>query len=83
MDEIISAAEANRSFSCLLRGVRAGRRYVVTAHGHPVARLVPIDETAETEDRLREKARGELFQRLETQSATDVGRWSRDELYER
>jgi prevent-host-death family protein len=83
MDEIISAAEANRSFSRLLRGVRAGRRYVVTTHGRPIARLVPIDEMTETEDRLREAARRELLQRLEAQPATDIGPWTRDELYER
>ena len=37
MDETVSAAEANRAFSRLLRGVRAGRSYLVTAHGRPVA----------------------------------------------
>jgi prevent-host-death family protein len=42
IQEKISAAEANRSFSRLLRGVREGRTYVVTAHGHPIARLMPI-----------------------------------------
>src|SRR5690606_18296269 len=40
----ISAAEANRQFSQMLRGVREeGATYVVTAHGRPVARIVPVD----------------------------------------
>jgi antitoxin (DNA-binding transcriptional repressor) of toxin-antitoxin stability system len=30
IEETVSAAEANRSFSRLLRGVREGRRYIVT-----------------------------------------------------
>ena len=41
MDEVVSAADANRRFSLLLRGVREGRSYVVTSHGKPVARLIP------------------------------------------
>ena len=38
MDKFISAAEANRQFSALLREVRKGRQYVVTSHGRPIAR---------------------------------------------
>ncbi len=44
MTRSISAAEANRQFSQMLRGVREeGATYVVTAHGRPVARIVPVD----------------------------------------
>ncbi|MDB5398069.1 MAG: type toxin-antitoxin system prevent-host-death family antitoxin [Rhodopila sp.] len=79
MDQAISAAEANRSFSRLLREVREGRSYVVTAHGKPVARIVPCDDA----DAERGMARSRLLQRLGTQTAVDVGPWTRDELYER
>jgi prevent-host-death family protein len=79
MDQTISAAEANRKFSNLLREVRDGRSYVVTAHGKPVARIVPFDDT----DRAREAAHAALLQRLEGQSAEDIGPWTRAELYER
>ena len=51
MEEAVSAADANRKFSLLLRGVREGRRYVVTSHGRPVARLIPAgkhDEAAKS-----------------------------------
>ncbi len=44
MDEPISATDANRYFSALIRGVQVGQSYVVTSHGRPVARIVPIDE---------------------------------------
>lgn len=78
MDEVISAAEANRKFSTLLRGVREGRSYIVTSHGQPVARLVPAtgDEVA------AERARERLFARLESQAPVNAGRWTRDELYD-
>jgi prevent-host-death family protein len=44
VEEAVSAADANRKFSVLLRKVREGRSYVVTSHGKPVARLVPADK---------------------------------------
>lgn len=78
MDEIVTAAEANREFSRLLRGVREGNSYLVTSHGRPVARLVPV---AEDHD-LREKARRELFDRLRKQPVLNAGPWTRDDLYD-
>ena len=77
MDENVSAAEANREFSRLLRGVREGRRYVVTSHGKPVARIVPV-----TADEGSAGVRAVLFSRLARQTAVRVPRWTRDELYE-
>ena len=80
MDTAISSADANRAFSRLLREVREeGRSFVVTAHGKPVARLVPCDAA----DTARATARAELLARLAAQPVVDVGRWSRDDLYER
>ena len=78
MDEAISAADANRKFSLLLRGVREGRSYVVTSHGKPVARLVP----AGRHDNVATSARTALLSRLEKQPLVRVRRWTRDELYE-
>ena len=78
MEKLVSAAEANRRFSQLLRAVREGDSYVVTAHGRPVARIVPVrgDET------IREKAWDILFARLRSQPTIDIGPWTREELYE-
>jgi prevent-host-death family protein len=78
MDEVVSAAEANRRFSLLLRGVREGHSYIVTSHGKPVARIIP----AGTHDDLAASARERLLSRLEKQQVVDGGRWTRDELYE-
>jgi prevent-host-death family protein len=75
LDQHVSAAEANRHFSRILQDVRGGRSYVVTAHGKPVARIIPCEAAA-----TRQSA---LLHRLETQAVADIGRWTRDELYQR
>jgi prevent-host-death family protein len=81
MSESISAADANRKFSQLLRGVREdGATYVVTAHGKPVAKIVPYDEIARETD--REVAREMLLKRLAAQPVMNLARVSRDELYD-
>jgi prevent-host-death family protein len=83
MDKTITAAEANRSFSRLLRGVREGDSYLVTSHGQPVARLVPASESDETTRRMRRAAKRALLERVAKQPTMDIGPWTRDELYER
>ena len=83
MDETVTAAEANRSFSRLLRGVQEGHSYLVTSHGRPVAKLVPADQSDEITRRMRRAARRALFERLEKQPALNLGPWRRDEAYER
>jgi prevent-host-death family protein len=78
MDNAVSAADANRRFSEILRKVRRGKTIVVTSHGKAVARIVPMTE----DDRTVRGARSALFERLRNQPVVDIGRWSRDELYE-
>ncbi|MCC7275278.1 MAG: type II toxin-antitoxin system prevent-host-death family antitoxin [Alphaproteobacteria bacterium] len=78
MDEVITAAEANRQFSRLLRGVREGRSYVVTAHGKPVARIGPVGR----DDASADRAKAALLARLRAQPAANAGRWTREELYD-
>ena len=82
MDETITAAEANRSFSRLLRGVREGNSYLVTSHGRPVARLVPPGQDDESTRRFRKAAKRALLERLAKQPALNAGPWTRDELYD-
>jgi prevent-host-death family protein len=74
----ISAAEANRKFSLVLREVRGGETYVVTSHGRPVAKIVPIDP----DDTVREEAFRALLARLRSNPILNVPRWTRDELYD-
>ena len=77
MEETVSAADANRTFSRLLRSVREGRRYLVTSHGTPIARIIPATQEAGTA-----AARTALLERLSREPVIDVGRWTREELYE-
>jgi prevent-host-death family protein len=78
VDKAVSAADANRRFSELLRTVREGHSYVVTSHGRAVAKIVPVQQ----KDAETRGARAALLDRLRSQSVVNVGRWSRDELYE-
>lgn len=79
MDEAVTAADANRKFSQILRHVREGKSYIVTSHGVPVARITPA--TADSD--ILTAARESLIARLQSQPVTALGeRWSRDDLYE-
>ena len=70
--------EANREFSRVLDSVRDGQSYVITSDGKPVAKIVPVGEV---QDRPL-TARDRLLTRLHSQKAINIGRFSRDELYE-
>ena len=78
MEKAISAADANRKFSQLLRDVREGQSYVVTSHGKAVARIVPVNQNRPTAS----SARSSLLRRLRSERVVKIGRWKRDELYE-
>ena len=78
MEKAISAADANRRFSELLRTVRKGRSIIVTSHGKPVARITPFAE----DERVFGTARSAVFTRLRKQRAVHAGRWTREELYD-
>jgi len=81
MEKTISAAHANRNFSQLLRCVKEGQSYVVTSHGRPVARLAPIEPAP---GRIGESSSWKaLMLRLRNQPVKNIGRWKREELYER
>ena len=78
MNKTISAAEANRKFSKVLREVQEGTSYTVTSHGRPVARIAPLAGNRSQ----RTKARTSLFRRLRREKAVNIGPWKREELYD-
>jgi len=78
MEKAISAADANRNFSQVLREVREGQTYVVTSHGRPVARIGPVKR----DNSAAGNARNSLLNRLRSERVTKIGRWKRDDLYE-
>jgi prevent-host-death family protein len=77
MEKAISAADANRNFSRLLRDVREGRSYVVTSHGRPVASIAPLTDG----NSATASAWSSLLSRLRSEQVVNIGRWKRDELY--
>ena len=80
-DLTISAADANRGFSRLLREVRDGASYVVTSHGRPVAKVMPYEPPRTQAE--RDAALKALLDRLRNQPVQNIGRWTRDEIHER
>jgi antitoxin (DNA-binding transcriptional repressor) of toxin-antitoxin stability system len=77
--DVISAAEANRSFSRLLREVAEGKSFTVLSRGRAVATISPPRQAAATYG----PARARLLQRLTHQGPGDGARaWRRDELYD-
>ena len=74
----VSAADANREFSKLLRAVREGETITVTSRGEPVAVISPISEGGGPG---QENAKTQLLARLRAQAPAGAT-WSRDELYE-
>ena len=75
----ISAADANRHFSALLREVSRGTRITVTSRGKPVATIAAVESG---EGRERVAGRQALLVRLRATPITGSRNWSRNELYE-
>lgn len=74
----ISAGDANRHFSNLLRDVATGEVITVLSRGKPVATIAP----ARSGSIEREAARLNLLGRLQQQKPSGARNWTRDELYE-
>ncbi len=78
--KIVTAAEANRQFSALLRDVAQGRSVLVTSRGKPVATIAPARQGV---DRERECARKRLLERLRAIQPSGAARdWKRGDLYD-
>ncbi len=81
MDRSISATEANREFSRILGEVSSGQTYVVTSHGKPVARMVPVEP--ESLDRAEKQRRlHALLEEMANLPLAHAGRVTRDDGYE-
>ena len=74
----ISASDANRHFSNLLRDVATGEVITILSRGKPVATISPAHSGCSE----REAARLELLGRLRQQKPSGARNWTRDELYE-
>lgn len=81
MGNSITATEANRSFSRLLRAVERGEKFTITSHGRAIATLGPAD--SDEARRNRQASLAEHLKLLRKLKPTTVEPWSRAELYER
>jgi prevent-host-death family protein len=77
----VSARAANQGFSKLLAEVAKGREVVITRHGKPVARLVPIQDEASM--RKREAAIRRMMAHMKKGLPLGGRRFTRDEMHER
>jgi len=77
----VTAAEANRNFSALLKDVARGECVLVTSRGKPVATIAPAE--LPVEDANREMARQQLLAHLRDAEPLGPITWTRDELYAR
>ena len=74
----ITARDANRHFSSLLRDVASGKSVTVLSHGKPVATISPV----KLDEKERESAKVNLLDRLRLQQPVGMRDWTREELYE-
>jgi prevent-host-death family protein len=74
----VTAGDANRHFSSLLREVATGEVITVLSRGKPVATIAPV----RSDSLERETAKINLLSRLCQQTPSGARDWTRDELYE-
>ena len=74
----ISATDASRFFSSLLRVVATGEVVTVLSRGKPVA----VISAAYQEGAFKLRAHHRLVERLKSQLSNRERNWTRDELYE-
>jgi prevent-host-death family protein len=76
----VTASDANRQFSAILRKVAQGHSIVITSRGKAVATMSPMTQT---QDKKRQLAKTQLLKRLKKQPVSgQVRTWTRDGLYD-
>ena len=81
MPRTVSAADANRQFSEILRHAAGGETVVITRRGEPVAQIGPVGPAGASDG--REAARARLIATLERGVSLGGHRFDRDSLYDR
>ena len=74
----VTAGDANRQFSRVLREVGRGEIFTVLSRGRPVATIAPVRSI----DNQRQATRLGLLKRLREQETSGARDWTRNELYE-
>ena len=73
----ITAANANRGFSNLLREVSKGEEITILSRGKPVAKITSVHSEALQKTSMKNL----ILSRLKAQDVTGSRNWTRDELY--
>lgn len=81
MAKTVSAAQANREFSKLMKIVESGEEVVVTSRGRPKMKLVRVED-ADDEVARRQNAFDEFTEWLKHRPVLNLPRATRDEMYE-
>lgn len=79
MTRTVSAAQANREFSKLMKLAESGERVVVTSRGRPKVQITRVEDT---ENERRRVAFETLIRRLRSQPARNLPRLTRDDFYD-
>jgi prevent-host-death family protein len=83
----ISAADANRHFSKILREVAAGEPVIVTSRGKPLIKMAPVEDEEKREAERVAKERQAQWEahlaRLAAQPVMNIPiTWTRDDIYD-
>ena len=81
----VTAAEANRNFSRIMKEAEAGETIIVTSHGEPTVKIVAVAESRgidEVERTRRQALWSQHKARLLDQPTLGLGRFQRDWAYE-
>lgn len=76
--KVVTATDARRRLSSILKAVQAGESYTIVSRGEAVATLIPPGRDAA----MRRAAHERLMERLRSQPALGLGPFNRDELYD-
>ena len=76
MDRAITASDASKRFSEMLRDVASGESFTVMSRGRAVARVLPVDKTG------HQKSVARLLKFVRSQPERHYEGWTRDNLYE-
>lgn len=81
MVKTVSAAQANREFSKLMKLAESGERVVVTSRGQPKVQITRIEE-ADAEKTRRREAFDRMTEWLNSRPVQNFPKLTRDDFYD-
>lgn len=81
MVKTVSAAQANREFSKLMKLAESGERVVVTSRGQPKVQITRIEE-ADAEKARRREAFDRMTEWLNSRPVQNFPKLTRDDFYD-